>query len=157
MNHQLKIEVVPLAEVVRAGIVADADPHRPVVLIVDDEEIVADTRAAIFDSWGYATMTAYTAEAALELVEVIPPELLISDVMLTGMNGIDLAVIVQRIAPDCKILLFSGLPANSEIIVSARKAGHEFPLLEKPMRPAQLQIQLTEMNLMPNVRSAVAV
>ena len=80
MLTELSIEIVPLTEITRKGIVADTGQHRPVVLVVDDEQIIADTRAAIFNNWGYTALTAYTAEAALELAEVIPPELLVSDV-----------------------------------------------------------------------------
>lgn len=142
-------ETIPLAELVRKGLVCPEDHHRPVVLIVDDETIIADTRAAIFSSWGYAPMTAYTAEDALEIASVVPPELLVSDVMLTAMNGVDLAIAIQEIAPDCKVILFSGLPHSVEMVASARCAGHDFTLLDKPLHPAQVLAELGQLELWP--------
>jgi DNA-binding response OmpR family regulator len=62
---------------------------------VDDEQIIADTRVAILHSWGYAAVACYDAETALELASVIPPEILVSDVLLTGMNGVDLAIAIR--------------------------------------------------------------
>jgi DNA-binding response OmpR family regulator len=140
-------ETVPLAEIVRKGLVAETTPHRPVVLIVDDEQVIADTRAAIFSSWGYATMAAYDAESALELADVIPPELLVSDVILTGMNGVDLAIAIKTSVPDCKVLLLSGQPAGVDMLAAARNAGHDFTLLLKPLHPARLLAQLSKMDL----------
>jgi DNA-binding response OmpR family regulator len=46
-------------------------------------------------SWGYAAVACYDAETALELASVIPPEILVSDVLLTGMNGVDLAIAIR--------------------------------------------------------------
>jgi DNA-binding NarL/FixJ family response regulator len=54
------------------------------------------------------------------------------------MNGIELAISIKRIFPDCKILLFSGQAATSDLIVAARSAGHHFSLLNKPVHPKDL-------------------
>jgi CheY-like chemotaxis protein len=145
MQALTAFETVPLAEIAKRGLVVETEPHRPLVLVVDDETIIADTRAAIFTNWGYAVMTAYSGEAALEIARVIPPELLISDVILTGMNGVELAIAVQEIVPDCKVLLFSGLPSSAEMLASARSEGHSFTLLDKPLHPAQLFAHLSEL------------
>ena len=149
MAIRLSFETVPIVEIRRKGIVTDADQHRPVVLVVDDEEIIADTRTTILNSWGYAAMTAYSAEAALELAEVIPPDVLISDVILTGMNGLDLAVAIQAIAPDCKIILFSGLPTSADVFATVPDAWQRFTLLEKPLHPNQLLAQLNKLHRAP--------
>jgi DNA-binding response OmpR family regulator len=94
-------------------------------------------------------MTAYSGEAALEIANVIPPELLISDVVLTGMNGVDLAIAIQAKVPDCKVLLFSGLPSSVEMLAAAREVGHNFTLLDKPLHPAQLFAQLAKLKMAP--------
>src|SRR5277367_810027 len=97
MLAQSVFETVPLDEVIGKGLPIETEPLRPVVLVVDDETIIADTRTAIFRNWGYAAMAAYSGEAALDIARVIPPQLLVSDVLLTGMNGVDLAIAIQKI------------------------------------------------------------
>ena len=149
MLAEFTFKTIPLAEVAKIGLVVETAPHRPVVLIVDDETIIADTRAAIFSNWGYVAMIAYSAADALEIASVVPPELLVSDVMLTGMNGVDLAIAIQEMVPDCKVILFSGLPYSAEIVGAARCAGHDFTLLDKPLHPAQILAQLKRLELGP--------
>jgi DNA-binding NtrC family response regulator len=143
-------ETISIAELKRRGLVVETAPLRPVVLVVDDEQIIADTRAAIFTNWGYAVMTAYSGEDALEIARVIPPELLVSDVILTGMNGVELAIAMQEIVPDCKVLLFSGLPSSVDMLADARTTGHEFTLLEKPLPPALLFSHLVKLKMAPS-------
>jgi DNA-binding response OmpR family regulator len=142
-------ETVALAELAQKGLFPSQDHHRPVVLVVDDEEIIADTRAAIFTNWGYAVMTAYSGEAALEIARIIPPELLISDIILTGINGVELAIAIQALVSDCKVLLFSGLPSSADMLAVARSEGHNFTLLDKPLHPAHLFSHLCRLNMAP--------
>jgi DNA-binding response OmpR family regulator len=117
--------------------------HRPVVLVVDDEDVIADTRAAILSNWGYAVLTAYDAESALELARLIPPEILIADIMLAKMNGVDLAIAIKLEVPDCEVILFSGRVDLEELVAGANYPLHNFALLSKPVHPAQLQALLT--------------
>ncbi|MES2391292.1 MAG: response regulator [Acidobacteriota bacterium] len=111
------------------------------VLIVDDESMVADTLAMILGRAGFATLTAYCGAAALEIAQAVPPELLISDVAMPGMDGIELAVAVVNTWPDCKVLLFSG-HATAADLMAARSAGYSFPLLAKPVHPAEMVRQV---------------
>ena len=65
------------------------------ILIVDDERVIADSLAAIFENQGYAARAAYSAEQALEIVAQWSPRLAILDVILPGMSGIDLAILIK--------------------------------------------------------------
>src|SRR5580698_7992574 len=121
---------------------ADTSAFRPVVLVVDDESAIADTVAEILSRSGYAAMTAYDGNEALETALVTPPEMLITDVILPGMSGIELAIKMRRIFPDCKILLFSGQAATVDLLATARGAGHHFNLLHKPIHPKELLMRV---------------
>jgi len=123
---------------------ADTSAYRPVVLVVDDESAIADTLTEILSRSGYAAMTAYDATEALESALVTPPEMLITDVILPGMSGIELAIKMRRIFPDCKILLFSGQAATVDLLASANGAGHHFNLLSKPIHPKDLLMRVAE-------------
>lgn len=134
MSGRRTSPVVPLDEVPPA----DTSEYRSVVLVVDDESAIADTLTEILCRSGYAAMAAYDGTDALETALLTPPELLITDVVLPGMSGIELAITIKRIFPDCKILLFSGQAATSDLLTNAKNAGHHFTLLNKPIHPREL-------------------
>jgi DNA-binding response OmpR family regulator len=134
--------VVPLTEAMRAK--PGDEAYRPVVLVVDDERVIADTLTAIFNSSGYTAFAAYDAKSAIELATLIPPELLISDVVMPGMNGIDLAITIESLLPGCRILLFSGQASTVDLLASARAMGHDFTTLTKPVHPSELLKRVAE-------------
>lgn len=123
---------------------ADTTPYRSTVLVVDDESAIADTVTEILSRSGYAAMTAYDGPEAMEIALLTPPELLITDVSLPGMSGIELAIKMRRIFPDCKILLFSGHVATADLLARAHRAGHTFTLLSKPLHPKELLAKVAE-------------
>ncbi len=110
----------------------------PRILVVDDESAIADTLTEILCRSGYPAIAAYDGNGALELALISPPELLITDVILPGMNGVDLAITIKRVYPDCKILLFSGQASTADLLTRAKCAGHSFTLLSKPVPPKDL-------------------
>jgi DNA-binding response OmpR family regulator len=116
MNGRRIPQVVPVADAPPA----DTTECRPIVLVV------------------------YDANDALETALLTPPELLITDVVLPGMNGIELAITIRRIFPDCKILLCSGQAAAIDLMSSARSQGHHFTLLSKPVHPREMLARVSE-------------
>src|SRR5277367_925648 len=124
MTPKLKTEVVPLTEVPKKDAAVRPRKRQPVVLVVDDERVIADTLSIILSKSGFSTMTAYNGESALELALANPPELLISDVVMPGMTGIDLAITLTKTIPGCKVLLFSGQAATVDLLEEARNSGH---------------------------------
>jgi DNA-binding response OmpR family regulator len=140
MSGKPNSPVVPINQVPAA----DRTPYRPVVLVVDDESAIADTLSEILSRSGYTAMTAYDGNGALETALVAPPELLITDVVLPGMSGIELAITIRRIFPDCKILLFSGQASTSDLLAAAKREGHHFTLLTKPLHPIDLLARVAD-------------
>jgi DNA-binding response OmpR family regulator len=106
------------------------------ILIVDDEKVVADTLGEILRTQGYDVRIAYSAEMAIDLLGWWSPELAILDVMLPRMNGIELAVVLRENYPDCAILLFSGQPSVEVLVEQAKRDGHEFDIMAKPVHPS---------------------
>ena len=111
--------------------------HKRRVLIVDDESVIADSLAIIFSNEGYEARAVYSAEQALQLFAEWVAHLAIIDVRLPGMNGIDLAVRLQEQHPECKVALFAGQAATSDLAAAARQ-GHSLDVLEKPIHPTAL-------------------
>ncbi len=108
------------------------------MLVADDERVIADTLAIILNQNGYDAIAVYTGTAAVEKARSMRPDLLISDVIMPDMNGIDAAIKIRAFLPGCKILLFSGQAATADLLEDARKRGHEFEILAKPVHPQDL-------------------
>ena len=117
----------------------------PIVMVVDDEKVIADTLSIILSNHGFLVQTAYNSESALDQARVIPPQLLLSDVMMgPGGDGIYLALEMMKLQPDCKVILFSGHAATHGLMEQARLSGHSFTLLSKPLHPADLLSAICE-------------
>lgn len=110
----------------------------PHIIVVDDERVIADSLALILKLQGYSTVAAYTGEQAVELSRTQSPDILITDVIMPGMNGFDLALMMLKLFPDCKVLLFSGQAATSKLLELAQNEGHSFEVLAKPVDPREI-------------------
>jgi DNA-binding response OmpR family regulator len=111
---------------------------RPFIVIVDDERRIADTLVLILKSKGYSAEAAHDAASALELCRRKPPDLVLTDVVMPGTNGIELAIAIRQQFRGCHILLFSGQAETMEILDDARRRGYYFELLAKPVHPEEL-------------------
>ena len=119
-----------------------ATPSKPRVLVADDEQVIANTLAIILNQAGFEARAVYSGEKAIESLESFQPDMLISDVIMTGMTGIEAAIATREKMPNCKILLFSGQAATADLLEKARLEGHEFEMLAKPVHPTDLLAKL---------------
>lgn len=117
---------------------APAASNRPLVLVVDDDTVIADTLAQILNQSGFAAYATYDGRSAIEAALLHPPQLIISDVTMPGISGIELGMTVRRIFPDCKVILSSGVEGSSDLIAAALSAGNHFVFLQKPVHPSVL-------------------
>jgi DNA-binding response OmpR family regulator len=108
------------------------------VFVVDDERVIAQTVALILQQSGFNAIAFTNPLHALEAAKSDTPDLLISDVMMPEMSGIDLAIAFRALCPACRILLFSGQSTTSDLLKAAREQGHHFRLLTKPVHPTDL-------------------
>jgi DNA-binding response OmpR family regulator len=115
------------------------------VLIVDDENIVANTLVAIFKLHGFEARAAYSAEEALGIVNEWRPALALLDVILPRMNGIDLAILLRAESPPCPVILISSQMVTEKLMSKAVEQGHDFPLFPKPSPPQDLVAKAEEM------------
>ena len=90
-----------------------ATPSKPRVLVADDEQVIANTLAIILNQAGFEARAVYSGEKAIESLDTFEPDMLISDVIMTGMTGIEAAIATRAKRPNCKILLFSAPRATS--------------------------------------------
>lgn len=116
--------------------------RRPRVLVVDDEQLIADTLSTILSRAGYDTRTAYCGEAAIEAALSFEPDMLISDVMMPDITGFEAAIKIRIAQPSCKVLFFSGQAASIDLLEEINLQDHKFEMLLKPVRPADLLARL---------------
>ena len=108
------------------------------VFVVDDETVIAATLAMILRHQGLEARSFDSPLEALNATREIVPDLLISDVMMPELSGIELALKVREYCPECKVLLFSGQAATADLLEKARADGHDFEVLAKPVHPSDL-------------------
>ena len=117
---------------------------KPRVIVVDDEHVIADTLATILNRAGFDATAVYTGRQAVDLARTSKPDLIISDVMMPDMNGIEAAIDIRGFLPSCKVLLFSGQAATADLLENARASGYEFEILAKPIHPQDLLAKLRQ-------------
>jgi len=122
--------------------VSDVGVDMLIVYVVDNEKLIADTLALIFVQHGYRAIGFTNPLEALESAIAQPPAILISDVVMPEMNGIDLAIEFQARFPRCKVLLLSGQTVTADLLESARERGHDFTILAKPIHPKELLAEI---------------
>jgi CheY-like chemotaxis protein len=115
------------------------------VLVVDDEETLANTTTQILNMAGFCAFVAYDGKTAVELASKFHPDILLTDVMMPGMNGIEVAVAVSRQLPYTRVMLISGQAGTIDLLEKARGEGHAFDLIAKPIHPLKLIEQLKEL------------
>lgn len=143
MKRVIHSQVIPLRDVPQESLTHD-EPRRLEVLVVDDEQLIADTLGMILSRSGYQARAVYDGRTALELARLHQPSLVITDVIMPGMTGIELALALEVLIPECKILLFSGQAATVDLLHTAREAGRDFTILSKPIHPSDMIRRVSE-------------
>lgn len=120
------------------------------VFVVDDENVIASSMAMILCLQGGFHATAFTNPLkALEAAHAEAPDVLITDVVMPQMSGIELAIRLREFCPDCKVLLFSGRAATDDMIEATHGTGCAFELLVKPVHPADLLMKIRNLTESP--------
>lgn len=127
-------KTVVLIKAVR-GIDMEGPPkHR--IFVVDNEHMIAWSLAEILNNRGFDATPFTKPMEALNATRQGQVDLLISDILMPGMSGTELAVQVLEHRPDCKVVLFSGQAGIGDVLEIAEK--HRFEVLLKPVHPEAL-------------------
>ena len=109
------------------------------ILVVDDEQAVADTLCLIFKKRGFDCRAVYTGAAAVACTDEYCPELLLCDISMPGMSGLEVVSQVTVKCPDCRVLLLTGHYTNLGY-AQEWALSHSAPsrIMTKPVPPALL-------------------
>ena len=114
------------------------------VLVIDDETYVANTLVWILEAAGIEATAEYDGPSALKRIESFAADVVICDVIMPGMNGVETCEMILEKYP-CHILLWSGQAATNELVHDARKRGLSWEFLAKPIEPEELLTRLASL------------
>jgi len=114
------------------------------ILIVDDQIALADTLRQILERHGYECAVAHSGMQAVDELTKFYPDLVLSDVIMPGMDGIEFARVAQNMLPGCPVLLCSGNATTQELIQDAASDGDSVLVLPKPIAPRDLLSQIAD-------------
>ncbi|HEV2380534.1 MAG TPA: sigma-54 dependent transcriptional regulator [Terriglobia bacterium] len=110
------------------------------VLVVEDDLDVRQKMLGLVDAWGYKAMAASSAPEALQKLSSFSPLVVISDLSMPGMNGMELLKAVKASHPDVGFIMLTGHGSISEAVEATRLGAFNF--LEKPLNPIRLEVEL---------------
>jgi CheY-like chemotaxis protein len=116
------------------------------IIVVDDEPVVADTLVNILRGEGHDAFAVSNGESAISLTKLmlpVRPDLLVTDVIMPGMDGVETAKEMVKLVPTCRIILFSGQAASTDLASKAEAEGYCFEILAKPINPNNLLATIT--------------
>jgi DNA-binding response OmpR family regulator len=109
------------------------------VLVVDDDRLVADTLALVFNKSGFESRAFYSADDALTCAREFAPHLLLCDVTMPGRDGLTLMADIAAELPACRIIMLTGFYSNlKDVRDHASKLARPIGILTKPCAPAEL-------------------
>lgn len=108
------------------------------VLVADDDYVIATTLSQILRLNGYDTATVSSGEGAIASALMRRPDVLISDVVMGGISGIEAAARIVEINPACVVILISGQAHTADLQPRNRDGRGSFEILLKPVHPAAL-------------------
>jgi DNA-binding NtrC family response regulator len=112
----------------------DTPGHR--ILIVDDEKDICDLLFRLLKKNGYVPLVAHDGEGALQMIRMGMPDLVVSDVRMPGMDGMELLRRSKQFAPDLPVLMITGYAGIDGAIQAVRQGALDY--LPKPFDVKEL-------------------
>ncbi len=110
------------------------------ILVIDDDPGVREYLEAVLSHWGYSVSAVAAAEQAFHQLDEIPPDLILLDLLLPGMNGVEALHRFKRRLPDVPVVMVSGYGPAREIAECMRRGASDF--LRKPFDEDRLRLVL---------------
>ena len=110
------------------------------ILIVDDEELIRTTLSIKLDQDGYTTKTVESGENALKVLKSESFDVVLTDLRMIGMDGIELLRQVKRLQPDIEVIILTGYASLESAIEALRNEAYDYLL--KPINDSKLRILL---------------
>jgi DNA-binding NtrC family response regulator len=119
------------------------DESRLRFLIVDDEQSIRHLCMTVSQGLGFVCAQAETAEAALELLETAPPDIVVTDLKLPNLSGADLLRKIKELLPSAEVAIMTGHGSIESAVDAMRQGAYDY--IEKPFRVERLRQLLQRM------------
>lgn len=106
------------------------------ILVIDDEPVARQSLTDILRLEGFSVNSVPNGQAAVEYVRTNPVELLIVDLRMPGMDGLEVVQVVNQISPETEVILLTAFGTTETAIQALRLRVHDY--LQKPASPAQV-------------------
>ena len=113
----------------------DAGDRSTKILVVDDDPLLADSVGEILRRVGYVVAVEYSGTDAVSSARFFRPHVLLADIVMPDLNGVEAAIRIRGFLPSCRALLRTGLPEGVRLWETARARGFAFEMLPKPASP----------------------
>ena len=110
------------------------------ILIVDDEELIVRLLSMSLKSDGYQTVSAFSGEQGLEVFKTEYPDIVVTDIKMPGMDGLELLKKIKEIDPEKEVIIVTGHGDIDSTIKALQLGASDF--INKPVRDAALAIAL---------------
>ena len=98
------------------------------ILLIDDEKIIRDTISHDLEKWGYVVYTALNGMEGIRKFKENPVDLIITDLIMEGIDGIQLSKAVKKINPTTAIIIHTGYPSTASAIEALRLGASDYLL-----------------------------
>jgi len=109
---------------------------KPNILVVDDEPVARQSLSEILRLEGYAVNSVPNGQAAIEFVRTHPVDLMIVDLRMPGMDGLEVVQVVNQVSPETEVILLTAFGSTETAIQALRLRIHDYLL--KPAPPSQV-------------------
>ena len=106
------------------------------ILVVDDENVARQSLTEILKLEGYSVVSVPNGQAAVEHVRTHPVDLMVVDLRMPGMDGLQVIQVVNQVSPDTEVILLTAHGSTDSAIQALRLRIHDY--LTKPAAPAQV-------------------
>ncbi len=126
------------------------------ILVVDDELFVRELLLEFLSTEGYEVSLADSGEKAVKLMETQPAEVVLVDLKMPGIDGIETFKQIKKIAPDTLAIIMTGYPTIESSIEALRQGAYDYVVkpfklndlktsIEKALREHKLKIQISQL------------
>lgn len=109
---------------------------KSVILVVDDEPVARQSLSDILRLEGYSVNSAPNGQSAVEYVRTHPVDLMVVDLRMPGMDGLEVVQVVNQTSPDTEVILLTAHGSTETAIQALRLRIHDYLL--KPALPSQI-------------------
>ena len=109
---------------------------KPNILVVDDEPVARQSLSDILRLEGYSVNSVPNGQAAVEHVRTHPVDLMIVDLRMPGMDGLEVVQVVNQVSPETEVVLLTAFGTTESAIQALRLRIHDYLL--KPASPSQV-------------------